>query len=274
MGAIVCETDISCRLYLNGQKLCESSWAHGFSKFGWQTKLTVGYSADSPAPMTGLVDHLSVYRRALGKEELADLKSKGHPIWGFVEQCDGLDNNCNGAIDESGAHGCTEYWEDPDEDGYGQGEPTCLCEPSADHTATRGGDCNEQNVTVNPGSTEICDGVDNDCDGAVDNVPDKPNQELSKPCYTGPKGTEDVGVCHGGIQICNNGGWATCVGEVVPTNETCDGTDQDCDGFSDIDEPGEGDLTEHPCYEDAVCDFGTCYCMENEQSGNYSCILE
>jgi hypothetical protein len=104
---------------------------------------------------------------------------------------------------------------------------------------------------------------DEDCDGHTafsDGDPDcacEPGATQS--CYTGPDGTEDVGVCHGGTQSCNDDGlaWGTCENEVTPAaNESCTTSeDEDCDGheaLSEADpdcscEPG----TTEPCYSGA-----------------------
>jgi hypothetical protein len=54
----------------------------------------------------------------------------------------------------------------------------------------------------------------------------------TQPCYSGPPGTESVGLCAGGQRTCGPGGsWGDCVGEVVPASEDCDSPgDEDCDG--------------------------------------------
>ena len=55
----------------------------------------------------------------------------------------------------------------------------------------------------------------------------------TRACYTGPKRTEGVGVCHGGVQACNSEGtrWGPCKGEVKPSQEDCStAADESCDG--------------------------------------------
>lgn len=55
-----------------------------------------------------------------------------------------------------------------------------------------------------------------------------------RPCYSGPVGTADVGMCMGGSETCVDGEWAGfCYGEVLPGVESCDSEDEDCDGIPD-----------------------------------------
>ncbi|GAC1352901.1 MAG: hypothetical protein NVSMB1_20510 [Polyangiales bacterium] len=76
-------------------------------------------------------------------------------------------------------------------------------------------------------SAEKCDGIDHDCDGTADEGC-ACTTGAKRNCYGGPPGTEGVGLCHGGTQLCAAGGWGKCVGEVLPTPNTCDGLDHLC----------------------------------------------
>lgn len=104
----------------------------------------------------------------------------------WEEECDnGADDDCDSQTDEAWALGCKLYYPDSDGDLYGDlTKPTCLCSSvpvPPGHiaaSAIRGPDCDDSNANVNPGSEERCDGLDNDCNGLVD---DAPSDLLSKP---------------------------------------------------------------------------------------------
>jgi hypothetical protein len=85
------------------------------------------------------------------------------------EECDGVDNNCDGTVDEPNSVGCTTAYEDKDQDGFGAVKTkTCACNASGQGYSPKPGDCNDDNALVNPLVEEVCNGGDDNCDGLVD----------------------------------------------------------------------------------------------------------
>jgi hypothetical protein len=85
------------------------------------------------------------------------------------ELCNGLDDDCDGAVDEAGAAGCTTFFRDDDGDGYGVATDTrCLCAPAAPYSAPAPGDCDDASPHTHPDASESCNEVDDDCNGLVD----------------------------------------------------------------------------------------------------------
>ena len=83
------------------------------------------------------------------------------------ESCNGIDDDCDGVID-AGALDAPRWFPDVDGDGYGQDiDGTRACAPPVDQVAQHG-DCLDTRATVHPGAPETCNGVDDDCDGLVD----------------------------------------------------------------------------------------------------------
>lgn len=82
------------------------------------------------------------------------------------EICNSLDDDCDGAIDED-AIDQQNYYADSDGDGYGDSPSVFTCNAPAGYVADNG-DCDEANVAINPGETDLCDGLDNDCSGSID----------------------------------------------------------------------------------------------------------
>ncbi len=90
---------------------------------------------------------------------------------GAQEVCDAVDHNCDGSIYQDDALGCTVYYVDEDEDGYGVlASKRCLCKRLSVWTVTDISqvDCAPKNKKVNPGATEVCDGIDNNCKSGID----------------------------------------------------------------------------------------------------------
>ena len=85
------------------------------------------------------------------------------------EKCDGKDNNCNGKTDEDSPLGCVFYYIDVDADDWGvEGMSECLCGPWELYSALESGDCAPLDPKVHPGADEICNDLDDNCDGEKD----------------------------------------------------------------------------------------------------------
>jgi hypothetical protein len=85
------------------------------------------------------------------------------------ELCDGIDNDCDDSIDEDAVDMATFYL-DSDGDGYGDDDAAVMECSAPDGYVDVGGDCNDSNRRVNPGVVydRPGDGLDNDCDGEID----------------------------------------------------------------------------------------------------------
>jgi hypothetical protein len=102
----------------------------------------------------------------------------------------GLDDNCNGEIDENCAS-CT----DRDGDGYG--------DPASNHCTYSKQDCNDNDPTVYPGAPPTCDGKDNNCDGSTAD-----EEAQCATCSNGVKDGSEEGVdCGGDCPACFVWGW-------------------------------------------------------------------
>lgn len=79
-------------------------------------------------------------------------------------------------------------------------------------------------------------------------------------CYSGPAGTLRVGVCTSGYRSCESGAWGTCLGEVLPSAEVCNGVDDDCDAASadGSEDPQNGVGCDGP--DSDLCSEGTRSC--------------
>ena len=83
------------------------------------------------------------------------------------ELCNAIDDNCNGILDDGLATSI--FYIDSDGDGYGQTIAWVeACVPPADYYVLLPGDCDDTDEFINPGMTETCDGIDNNCSGLVD----------------------------------------------------------------------------------------------------------
>lgn len=99
-----------------------------------------------------------------GDDDCAPENADVHP--GADEVCNGVDDDCDGVTDGAAALDAVEGFEDRDADGFG-GATRKDC-PGAASFVTTGGDCDDDQAQVRPGAEEVCNGVDDDCDGETD----------------------------------------------------------------------------------------------------------
>lgn len=88
-----------------------------------------------------------------------------------VEWCDSVDHDCDGSDYDGAVDGDT-WYRDADGDGYGDSSNTttaCDADPPTGYldSLSRGEDCDDDEYSVNPGATEVCDGVDNNCSAGI-----------------------------------------------------------------------------------------------------------
>jgi hypothetical protein len=154
---------------------------------------------------------------------------------GATEICDGIDNNCNSNIDE----GFTfyTYYLDTDGDGYGVSSSTissCLSSAPTGY-ASQSGDCNDLNPLINPGMTELCDNLDNNCNGQVD-------EGLPIITFYLDADLDGYGVSTNTVDSCAPPlGYSPLAGDCDDSNpninpgisEACDGIDNNCNGNID-----------------------------------------
>jgi hypothetical protein len=81
------------------------------------------------------------------------------------DACNGVDNDCDGSTDEDATF--SNYYVDADGDGYGAGAATSSCSAISGSVLVDG-DCDDNAAAVNPAAAEVCNSIDDDCDGATD----------------------------------------------------------------------------------------------------------
>jgi hypothetical protein len=183
------------------------------------------------------VDQDGYVAAVAGGDDCDDTDAAVNP--GATEVCDGVDNDCNGITDEAGDP--TTWYEDADQDGYGDDYSKAVaCTPPDGYTDV-GGDCDDGDAAVNPGAMEVCDAADTDedCDGYADSEDDSVTggttywTDADGDGYGNPATAEER--CEGGTGYADNADDCDDGDAAVSPmgTESCNGVDDDCNGTTD-----------------------------------------
>ncbi len=151
------------------------------------------------------------------------------------DTCDGLDQDCDGDIDDDADF--VVYWPDGDGDGWGDAAslPIAACTPPAGYVDNPD-DCNDADNTILPGAVEVCDRIDNDCDDRIDEgtdllvlFPDSDSDGFGDVTAAPTFSCTPIPGTVGNNRDCNDGDTTVAPGRA----ELCNDIDDDCDGLID-----------------------------------------
>lgn len=195
--------------------------------------------------------------RVANSADCDDTSSANYP--GAIEHCDGVDNDCDTLTDESGSAEASYWFADSDGDGFGTPNTAVeACYMPVGYVEDTS-DCDDSDATINPDGDEVCDNLDNDCDGKFD---DDDTSLIGASMYYLDDDADGYGDEAETVQACTMpSGYTSDAGDcddgdatVNPSQvEACDAVDNDCSG--DID-----DNARCPCNQVNYDDSSYLYC--------------
>lgn len=155
---------------------------------------------------------------------------------GAQEICNEIDDNCNDQIDEGVLN---TFFADADGDTYGDAADTTEACSAPEGYVADSSDCDDDNAAVNPGAEEICNEVDDNCNGQIDEgVTTTFFADTDGDTYGDAASSTEACIAPEGFVVdntdCNDGNI-----EINPgAEEICNEIDDNCNGLVDADEPG------------------------------------
>jgi hypothetical protein len=157
------------------------------------------------------------------------------------ELCNEIDDNCDGQIDEEPSVDPLTWYQDADGDGWGNEEvTTSACAPPTGYVE-QAGDCDDSDGHVHPGLGEICDEIDQDCDGEIDEDPVADGHDYHADvdgdgygdAYTAVYDCEQPSGYVEDDSDCNDSDANINPDAIDECGDDADGVDDDCDGVVD-----------------------------------------
>ncbi|MFN0276249.1 MAG: MopE-related protein [Chitinophagales bacterium] len=187
-----------------------------------------------------LVDSISYCDNVQGyitdKSDCNDFDANINPT--STEICNNVDDNCNGLADEDVQ---TIFYADADGDNFGNPGNTIFSCSAPVGFVTNNADCNDAEATINATSAEVCNAIDDDCDGFTD---DEDTNVTNKPTWYADTDNDNFGDLLSTVNLCSMpAGYVSdstdCNDKDSKINpaeaELCNALDDNCNGFTDED---------------------------------------